>query len=129
PRHFASGREAFFRGLDDEKCKEISNEMETARGWENWYHHVGQDWDKIVVGQASDRRYAEHAGKTVGQIAQLCAEQPWETFFALLRTGAFVLPQSMSEANVIKAIQRPFVSVCTDVGPSGGGGIASHPRA
>lgn len=129
PRHFASGREAFFRGLDDDKRTEIRNDMETARGWENWYHHVGQDWDKIVVGQASDRRYAEHAGKTIAQIAQLCAEQPWETFFELLRTGAFVLPQSMSEANVIKAIQQPFVSFCTDVGPSSGGGIASHPRA
>lgn len=129
PRHFAAGREAFFRQLDDDKRAEIRQEMETLRGWENWYHHVGQDWDKIVVGQASDRRYAEHAGKTIAQIARACEEEPWDTFFGLLRSGAFVLPQSMSEANVIKAIQQPFVSFCTDVGPSSGSGIASHPRA
>ncbi len=130
PRHFADGRDAFFRRLDvDDKRAEIRKEMENARGWENWYHHVGQDWDQIVVGQASDRRYAEHNGKTIAQIAQACDEQPWDTFFGLLRTGAFVLPQSMSEANVIKAIQQPFVSFCTDVGPSSGAGSASHPRA
>ncbi len=129
PRHFADGREAFFKQLDDAKRAEIRQEMETLRGWENWYHHVGQDWDKIVVGQASDRRYSEHAGQTIAQIAQACDEQPWDTFFGLLRSGAFVLPQSMSEANVIKALQQPFVSFCTDVGPSSGSGIASHPRA
>lgn len=129
PRHFAGGREAFFRQLDDARRAEIRQEMETLRGWENWYHHVGQDWNKIVVGQASDRRYAEHAGKTIAEIAQACEEEPWDTFFGLLRSGAFVLPQSMSEANVIKAIQQPFVSFCTDVGPSSGSGIASHPRA
>ena len=35
----------------------------------------------------------------------------------------------MAEANVILAMQQPFVSFCTDVGPAGGSSIASHPRA
>lgn len=130
PRHFAAGREAFFRRLKQaDQRAEIRQEMENLSGWENWYRHVGRDWNKIVVGQASDRRYAPHAGKTLADIAQACEEQPWETFFQLLQSGAFVLPQSMSEANVIRAIQQPFVSFCTDVGPSGGAGLASHPRA
>lgn len=130
PRHFAAGREAFFRGLEQEDVRaEIRREMEDLGGWENWYRHVGRDWDKIVIGRAGDRRYAEHAGKSLTKVAEACDEQPWDTFFGLLRSGAFVLPQSMSEANVIAAIGQPFVSFCTDVGPSGGGEIASHPRA
>jgi N-acyl-D-amino-acid deacylase len=35
----------------------------------------------------------------------------------------------MTEANKIVAMQQPFVSFCTDVGPAGGSLIASHPRA
>jgi N-acyl-D-aspartate/D-glutamate deacylase len=39
------------------------------------------------------------------------------------------MPQSMSEANKIKAIREPFTSFDTDVGPAGGSSVASHPRA
>jgi N-acyl-D-amino-acid deacylase len=46
-----------------------------------------------------------------------------------VKSGAFALPQSMSEANKIAAIQQEFVSFCTDVGPAGGSIIAAHPRA
>jgi N-acyl-D-amino-acid deacylase len=35
----------------------------------------------------------------------------------------------MTDANKILAMQQPFVSFCTDVGPAGGSRIASHPRA
>jgi N-acyl-D-aspartate/D-glutamate deacylase len=35
----------------------------------------------------------------------------------------------MSEANKIKAMREEFTSFDTDVGPAGGSGIASHPRA
>ena len=37
---------------------EIRNEMETTGGWENWYRHVGKDWNRVVIGQAEDGRYA-----------------------------------------------------------------------
>jgi N-acyl-D-amino-acid deacylase len=103
--------------------------METTGGWENWYRHVGQDWSKVVIGQAQDPRYAKLAGQTVAEIAKECGEDPWETFFARVRSGAFALPESMTDANKIRAMQQPFVSFCTDVGPAGGSRIASHPRA
>ena len=62
-------------------------------------------------------------------MAKASGEDPWDTFFNLVRAGAFALPQSMTEANKIAAMQQEFVSFCTDVGPAGGSLIASHPRA
>jgi N-acyl-D-amino-acid deacylase len=50
-------------------------------------------------------------------------------FFDACRMNAFALPQTMTEANLIKAMREEFVSFCTDVGPAGGSSIASHPRA
>jgi N-acyl-D-aspartate/D-glutamate deacylase/CubicO group peptidase (beta-lactamase class C family) len=130
PRHFAEGREQLIRRLgDDDLRKEIRHEMESTSGWENWYRHVNHNWDRVIIGQATDRRYNEYAGLSVSAIAAKLNEEPWDTFFALVRTGAFALPQSMTEANKILAMQQDFVSFCTDVGPAGGSSSASHPRA
>lgn len=130
PRHFAEGREKLIRRLDDEKLRaEIRNEMETTDGWENWFRHVGHDWGRIVIGQTGDPSYSDLAGQTIAAMAKVRDEDPWDTFFNLVRGGAFALPQSMTDANKILALQQEFVSFCTDVGPAGGSRIASHPRA
>ncbi len=130
PRHFGEGQGKLIGRLDDPNYRdEIRQEMETTGGWENWYRHVGHDWDRVVIGQAEDKRYAELVGQSVAAIAKAREEDPWETFFNLVRTGAFALPQSMTDANKILAMQQDFVSFCTDVGPAGGSRIASHPRA
>ena len=31
--------------------REIRREIEAEGGWENWYRHVGSDWDKVVLVQ------------------------------------------------------------------------------
>ena len=130
PRHFSEGRSRLIGRLDDPSYRdEIRKEMETTGGWENWYRHVGHDWDRVVIGQAEDERYAKLTGQTIAAIAKTREEDPWETFFNLVRTGAFALPQSMTDANKILAMQQEFISFCTDVGPAGGSRIASHPRA
>jgi N-acyl-D-amino-acid deacylase len=130
PRHFGEGRAKLIRQLDDPKLRaEIRKEMETTDGWENWYRHVGYDWNRVVIGKPNDPRYSDFIGKTVAEIAKASDEEPWETFFNLVRSGAFALPQSMTDANKILAMQQDFVSFCTDVGPAGGSRIASHPRA
>jgi N-acyl-D-amino-acid deacylase len=103
--------------------------MHTTGGWENWYRHVGHDWSKVVIGRTSDPRYAPLAGRSVAEMAQARGEDPWDTFFNLVQAGAFALPQSMTDANKILAMQQEFVSFCTDVGPAGGSLIAAHPRA
>jgi N-acyl-D-amino-acid deacylase len=130
PRHFAAGEARLLAGLEDPKLRaEIRNEMETTDGWENWFRHVGRDWKRVIVGRVDDPRYARLAGQSVAELARTNSEDPWDTFFALVKSGAFALPQSMTEANKIRAMQQPFVSFCTDVGPADGSAIAAHPRA
>lgn len=130
PRHFAEGRETLLRRLgDDALRREIRTEMETTSGWENWFRHVGGDWNRVVIGQTDHRKYSSYAGKSVAEIAAAESEDPWDTFFALVQSGAFALPESMTDANKILAMQQEFVSFCTDVGPAGGSSSASHPRA
>jgi N-acyl-D-aspartate/D-glutamate deacylase len=130
PRHFSEGQERLIRQLDRPELRaEIRQEMETTNGWENWYRHVGHDWSKVIIGQTGDRRYTELAGQSVAEMARARNEDPWDTFFNLVQAGAFALPESMTEANKILALQQEFVSFCTDVGPAGGSQIASHPRA
>lgn len=129
PRHFAEGRAKLLSRLDNEALRaEIRREMETTGGWENWFRHVGHSWDNVIIGQANDSRYREWVGSSVSALAAGVGEDPWDTFFQLVRTGAFALPESMSDANKMMAIQQDFVSFCTDVGPAGGSRIASHPR-
>jgi N-acyl-D-aspartate/D-glutamate deacylase len=132
PRHSAKGPADLLRRLDDPNMRaEIRREMETGRGWENWFAHVGHDWDRIVLGRIQDPAYATHNGKSLGEIARITKQDPWELFFTLARAGAFAMPQSMSEANKIKAMQEEFISFDTDAGPAAGPRLsaASHPRA
>ncbi len=130
PRHFAAGDAALRTKLDDaELRKTIRAEMEGGAEYENWFRHIGSDWNKLIVGTASDSRFNGTTGKSLAEIAKQRDEDPWDTFFELVKASAFVLPESMAEANIKLAMQQPFVSYCTDVGPAGGSRIASHPRA
>lgn len=130
PRHFREGYDKLRRRLDDAELRaEIRKEMETTGGWENWYRHVGHDWDRVIIGQTNTKKYAELDGQSIAAIAKAKNEDPWDVFFELVQSGAFALPQSMTEANKIRAMQQEFVSFCTDVGPAGGNRNASHPRA
>lgn len=130
PRHFGEGSERLMQQLDSpDKQAEIRSEMESTDGWENWYRHVGFDWGRVIVGKTSNSEYDARIGKTVAEIASTDEEDVWQTFFKLVKAGAFVLPQSMTEDNQVLAMQQDFVSFCTDVGPAGGDSFASHPRA
>lgn len=130
PRHFKEGYAPLIRRLDNAELRaEIRKEMETTSGWENWYRHTGQNWDRVVIGQTDSPRYREGVGKSVAALAKEQREDPWDTFFELVKAGAFALPETMTEANLIRALQQDFVSFCTDVGPDGDEGLASHPRA
>lgn len=125
PRHFAQGHGAFLRGLEDPATRSaIRREMESEPGWENWFRHIGYDWNGVVLGSMSATRWSRHNGRSLAEIAQTLGRDPWDVFFDLLKTGAFAMPQSMSEEHKIEAMREPFVTFCTDVGPGG----ASHPR-
>jgi N-acyl-D-amino-acid deacylase len=132
PRHSARGPAELVRALSDPSAQaEMRRDLEEDRAWENWYQHVGRDWDRVVVGSIEDARYARHNGRSIAEIARVENTDPWEVFFALCRAGAFAMPQSMSEANKIRAMREPFVAFDTDAGPDGGGrsSAASHPRS
>ncbi|HEY2573932.1 MAG TPA: D-aminoacylase [Verrucomicrobiaceae bacterium] len=131
PRFFAGGQEKFKELLKDPAVRaDIRKTMENDTNYENWFRHTGRDWQRVVVGRIAAQAYQDHNGKDVVAIAQATGRDPWDVFFDILSEGgAFAMPQTMSEANKIKAMKAEFVSFCTDVGPAGGSSIASHPRA
>lgn len=129
PRHFGEGRGRLLERLNNPKLRaEIRDEMENQGGWENWYRHVDNDWSKVIVGRTGDERYSKLSGQSLAAMAEAHNEDPWDTFFNLVRSGAFALPQTMTDANKIRLMREPFISFCTDVGPAGGSRISSHPR-
>ena len=130
PRNAESGPQELTRRLGDPATRaRMRKEMEEESGWENWFAHAGRDWDRIVLGGIGTAEYAKFGGMSVRAIAERAGKDPWDVFFAIAETGgAFAMPQSMSEANKIKAMREEFTSFDTDVGPAVGD-IATHPRA
>jgi N-acyl-D-aspartate/D-glutamate deacylase len=127
PRHAAQGQDALMKKLEDQAARaEMRREMETLGGWENWFAHAGRDWDRIVVARLAGG-YQRYNGQTVAAIARAVSKDPWEVFFELCRTDAAAMPQSMSDANKIKAMREEFTSFDTDAGPAAFG-WAIHPR-
>jgi N-acyl-D-aspartate/D-glutamate deacylase len=129
PRHSGQGAEALHRKLKDPATRaEIRRELETIGGWENWFRHIGSDWDNVILGQIRAKEYAGRTGLSLGQIARDAGKDPWDVFFAIVAAGSSALPQSMSEANVIKAMRQDFTSFCTDMGPLDSENALIHPR-
>lgn len=128
PRHAADGQQALLAKLGDPAVRaEMRREMESLAGWENWFAHAGRDWDRIVVAGLATTPYAQYNGQTIGAIARATAKDPWHIFFEIAPHNVFAMPQSMSEANKIKAMREEFTSFDTDAGPASTG-FAVHPR-
>ena len=59
PRHSGQGTEVLHRKLNDPAIRaEMRRELETLGGWENWFRHIGSDWDNVILGQV--RRQGIH---------------------------------------------------------------------
>jgi N-acyl-D-aspartate/D-glutamate deacylase len=130
PRNAERGQRALLESLKDPAVRaRMRAEMETESGWENWYAHAGKDWNRVVLGNIQHDDYKAHNGLSVQAIAERTGKDAWTVFFDIAQREAFAMPQSMSEANKIKAMREPFTSFDTDVGPAGGSSVASHPRA
>lgn len=128
PRHAAEGQNALLAKLDNPATRaEMRREMESLGGWENWFAHAGRDWDRIVVAGLGKTAYAQYNGQTVGAIAVATKKDPWDIFFEIAKFEVFAMPQSMSEANKMKAMREEFTSFDTDAGPAATG-YAVHPR-
>ena len=128
PRHAAQGQEALMKKLTDPAIRaEMRRDMETLDGWENWFAQVGKNWDRVVVAGLKPPAYQAYNGQSIGTIARAVGKDPWDVFFEIAQTEAFAMPQSMSEANKIKAMREEFTSFDTDAGPAATG-FAVHPR-
>lgn len=129
PKYAADGQTALLEKLKDPKIKsEMRKDMESLGGWENWYAHAGKDWNKIIVANLASTPYSQYNGKSIGAIAQATKKDAWDVFFDLCLYDTFAGPQSMSEANKIKAMREEFTSFDTDAGPASAAD-ATHPRA
>src|SRR5690242_5241147 len=48
PRHYAAGSAPFLKTLGDPKVRsDLRREIEDTSDWENWYRHVGKNWDNV----------------------------------------------------------------------------------
>ncbi|MDQ2898740.1 MAG: D-aminoacylase [Acidobacteriota bacterium] len=135
PSHFSDGAKPFLKTLSDAKVRaNLRREIETTSNWENWYRHVGKNWDNVLVasvasvGSGIDKSYE---GKSIAQIAVMRKEDEWNTFFDLVRAGEVnVNPKSMDEEQKRIALRTPWVSVCTDSEPLNiRTATNAHPRA
>jgi N-acyl-D-aspartate/D-glutamate deacylase len=122
PRHYAQGAAAFLPELSDpEARKQLRREIETTTDWENWYQHVGKNWDNVLVSSL---------GKSVKEVAEERGADVWDAFFDLVRTGVSVLAKSMNEEQKHQALRDAFVCFDTDAGPvNPARAEGAHPRA
>ena len=128
PRYAAQGQAELMRRLGDSAIRaEMRKEMETGTGWENWYAHAGKDWDRIIV-VTRHPDYQKYNGTSIENMARQTGQDAWEVFFALAQAETDAMPQSMSEANKMKAMREEFTSFDTDAGPAGTN-LNVHPRA
>jgi N-acyl-D-aspartate/D-glutamate deacylase len=132
PRHYAQGSEAFLTRLSDPDLRrDLREEVETTSDWENWYRHVGMDWENVLIVSAPESVDQGVIGRSVAGAAALLGVDPWTAFFDLVQAGGVsVNPRSMNEEQKWEALRAPWVMVDTDASPVNPATSASaHPRA
>src|SRR5258707_3295766 len=132
PRHYAQGSQAFLKTLGDAAVRqELRREVETTSDWENWYRHVGSNWDNVLVAQMPEGGDKKFEGKSIAEIAKLSGKDQWNTFFDLVQSGdVSVNPKSMNEEQKHLALRSEFISFCTDSEPIDiASATSAHPRA
>lgn len=131
PKHYANGPHAFLSTLSDPKVRaDLQKEIETTSNWENWYHHVGKNWDNVLVVQVPAKVDKRYEGKSIQEIAALRGADVWTTFFYLVQEGGVdVDPKSMNEDQKQQALRAPFVSIGSDAEPMNPATATyAHPR-
>jgi N-acyl-D-amino-acid deacylase len=131
PKHYGNGTDVFLPTLSDPKVRaDLRKEIETTTNWENWYHHVGKNWDNVLVVQVPAKVDKSYEGKSVQEIAALRNADVWDTFFYLVQQGGVdVDPKSMNEEQKQQALRAPFVSIGSDAEPMNPAtSTYAHPR-
>jgi N-acyl-D-aspartate/D-glutamate deacylase len=112
------------------KRRELRAELENPdTSWENWYQHVGADWNKVLVTDSGNYP-REVAGLSVAEIAAKEKRDVWDTFFDLAMAQVSTAPESMDEAQKHAALRAPWVMIETDTPPVNiETAKSTHPRA
>lgn len=117
--------------------KKALQEMRTPTNkWENLMMLAG-DFDKVLLmGFTNDSLRKNFTGKTLGQVAKIYSKSPEETAMDLVITDGTRVGTAyflMTEENVKRQIQLPYVSFGSDAESSTAAGIflktPTHPRA
>jgi len=108
--------------------------LTSVDGWENFYQMSGGG-EGILVSYLSDEN-KKYQGMKISEIAKTLGKDDLETIFDLLieeKGGGGGIYFLMSEENVIKKMQQPWISFCTDEDAYKPTGLMSkrnpHPRA
>ncbi len=132
PRHYAEGSEKFLKTLSDANVRRgLQHEVETGTTWENWYRHVGMDWDKVLITGVAKGIDPNDVGLSIAGVAKRRGVDVWTAFFDLLPQGVVeVAPESMNEEQKYLALRAPFVAIDNDQPPTDPAQVrSSHPRA
>lgn len=117
--------------------KKALQEMRTPTNkWENLMMLAG-DFDKVLLlGFTNDSLRKNYTGKTLGQVAKIYGKSPEETAMDLVITDGTRVGTAyflMTEENVKKQIQLPYVSFGSDAESATASGnflkTPTHPRA
>ncbi len=132
PRHYAKGPEAFLRTLSQPDVRaRLRREVEETTDWENWYRHVGADWNNVLITRVGERSEPELVGLSIQEAADARGVDVWDAFFDLVEQGGCgVSPQSMDEAQKHLALEAPFIAFDNDASPTNPATtLSAHPRA
>lgn len=132
PRHYAEGTSEFLATLADPAVRaELRREVETTGDWENWYRHVGMDWENVLIVSASRGVDERVINRSIAGVAEILGTDPWNAFFDLVQAGGVsVNPRSMNEEQKWQALAAEYVMIDTDASPVNPATSASaHPRA
>ncbi len=129
PRHYAEGADVFLATLTDTEVRSrLREEVEDTSDWENWYRHVGMDWNNVLIVSAPDPSVIN---LSITGAAEALGVDAWTAFFNLVQNGGVsVNPKSMNEEQKWQALRADFVMIDTDASPVNPATTASsHPRA
>jgi N-acyl-D-amino-acid deacylase len=137
PWVFDGGREAAYKRLQDpDTRKKIAEAVRTpTNDWENLYLAAGSP-DRILLASFRSEKLKPYTGKTLAEVAKLRGQDPVEAIMDLVledRSRIGTIYFLMSEDNVKKQIQQPWVSFGSDAASIAPEGVflksSAHPRA
>lgn len=131
PDAYAQGRASLREALADPEVRaSLKARIEEDGDWENWFHHIGRDWNNVQIIDSS--LGPDVVGLSIQEAADLRGVDAWQFLFdTLAEVEIAVAPLSMNPEQKAAILQKPFIMFDTDISPVSPerNGSATHPRA